>query len=121
MRDIIFKPFTYNAIRFEEWQAGKCISSGSIKIKVICEVSNDKVYFSLDGTNDQLNIPDKFDFNVNESTLLPDGRVQYVKAPIADFNPQNPIVCHLFIKNDKIDYVRFAMTNPDRIIEFYNE
>ena len=29
------------------------------------------------------------------------------------------MICNIFYKGDNIEYVRFAMTNPDRLIEFY--
>lgn len=121
MTKLFLKPFTFNSCRFEEWQAGQCISKGKLNITIVCKIDIGKIKIQLDGNLEGLNIPKNFDFNINESTTLPDGRIQYLKAPGNDFNPTIPIVCHLFVKNQSIDYVRFAMTAPDRILEFYNQ
>lgn len=115
---IFKKDVSYKTNRYEEWQAGRCINQGEIKLIINSRMDGEKIIFSIAGTH-QLYIPNEFDFNIFESCILNDGRIQYVKAHGSTINSQIPIVCHLFIEQSKIQYIRFAMTNPDRIIEFY--
>ena len=112
------KNISYQVDRYEEWQSGHCINNGEINLIVTGNINNDKIIFSIDGAY-QLHISNNFDFNICESCILNDGRIQYVKAPENNINPMMPVVCHLFIRNNQIDYIRFAMTNPDRLIEFH--
>lgn len=113
----IFKNnFRFIANRYEEWQGGYCISQGTINSEIIAETTSNSIHIVLNGSGN-LRILKSFDFEFLGSEVLSD-RVQYVHAT-SDFNPILPIVCHLFYRGDTISYVRFAMTNPDRIIEFY--
>ena len=115
VQDYYNKSFCFQANRYEEWQAGQCVSSGPISTRI--EVISDNNYLKFElkkiGT---LRILTQFDFNAQNSNLLHD-RIQYVRP--SDFNPIDPVVCHLFCNDGKLNCVRFAMTNPDRIIEFY--
>ena len=63
-----------------------------------------------------LAIAPTFIFEKALSQILSD-RIQYIRQ--SDFNPIEPVVCHIFTKDDELNCIRFAMTNPDRIIEFY--
>ena len=112
--------FRFIANRYEEWQAGRCISHGPIRTEILAEVSENSIHFELNEI-DELRILQSFDFMCGDaaSAILRD-RVQYSNAT-SDFNPIVPIVCHLFYSGDRIEYVRFAMTNPDRLIEFYGD
>ena len=65
----------------------------------------------------QLRILKSFEFETTGFCVLSD-RVQYAYET-SDFNPIVPMICNIFYKGDNIEYVRFAMTNPDRLIEFY--
>jgi len=110
--------FIFVADRYEEWQGGRCISSGDLDVTITAEVNGDEVHFELSNVG-SLRILNSFDFEILDyhASVLPD-RVQYLHGT-QDFNPVLPIVCNIFYQDDDIDYVRFAMTNPDRIIEFY--
>lgn len=110
--------FRFVADRYEEWQACRCISSGPINTTIKAVVEGDYIHFTLDGKED-LRILDSFSLHCKEplATVMYD-RVQYMQAT-HDMNPIVPIICHLFYDGDNIEYVRFAMTNPDRLIEFY--
>lgn len=112
--------FRFVANRYEEWQGGRCISRGAIDTEIVAEVSGDTIHFDLDDIAD-LRILQSFDFYCGDidSADLGD-RIQYSYAT-SDFNPIVPMVCHLFYSGNRIEYVRFAMTNPDRLIEFYGE
>lgn len=110
--------FRFVADRYEEWQYCQCISSGPIDTTITAVVKGDYIHFKLEDKKD-LRILSSFSLHCKEphATLMHD-RVQYVQAT-HDMNPIVPIVCHLFYNGDEINYVRFAMTNPDRLIEFY--
>ena len=110
--------FVFVSDRYEEWQGGRCISSGDLDVTITAEVNGDEIHFELSNVG-SLRILKSFDFEILDyhGSVLPD-RVQYLHGT-QDFNPVLPIVCNIFYQDDDIDYVRFAMTNPDRIIEFY--
>ena len=111
-KDVIF-----HASRYEEWCAGRCISKGNIDVIITGKVDRESIIFSLDKeVGLRIKLPCRFDFRVSE--ILSDGRIQYMNINI-DYNPVNPVLCHIFFKDGGIDYVRFGMTNPDRLIEFY--
>jgi hypothetical protein len=119
MHNIFRSNFRYIAQRYEEWQGGVCINKGLIDAEIIAEVIDEEtIRFKIEDA-DNLNILKDFEFELLNpmSESLPD-RIQYIHST-NDFNPIVPIVCHIFHKDNNIEYVRFAMTNPDRIIEFY--
>lgn len=110
--------FVFVANRYEEWQAGRCISKGQIQTEIIAEVSDDSIHFELDDIG-EIRMLKSFDFDIygEDSCILPD-RIQYSHGT-SDFNPIVPIICHIFYSGNDMQYVRFAMTNPDRLVEFY--
>lgn len=114
------KDFIYEANRYEEWLGGRCISQGRILTKIIAEIRGNKIYFQLDNI-DKIRILSSFDFEIagKDFSILPD-RIQYSSSNII-LNPITPFVCHLFTNGSTIEYVRFAMTNPDRLVEFYGQ
>lgn len=110
--------FIFIADRYKEWQGGHCISSGDLDITITAAVNGDEIHFELSDVG-KLRILNSFDFEILDyhSSVLPD-RVQYYHGT-QDFRPILPIICNIFYHHDDIDYVTFAMTNPNRIIEFY--
>lgn len=110
--------FVFIATRYEEWQAGRCISQGPIQTQIVAEVSEKKIHFELDNIGN-IKMLTSFDFEIlsREYGILHD-RIQYIHGTY-DYNPIVPIVCNLFYKGGTMEYVRFAMTNPDRLVEFY--
>lgn len=110
--------FVFVANRYEEWQAGRCISQGTIQTEIIAEVSGDSIHFELDDIG-EIRMLKSFDFDIygEDYCILPD-RIQYSYGT-SDFNPIVPMVCHIFYSGNTMQYVRFAMTNPDRLVEFY--
>lgn len=110
--------FVFVANRYEEWQAGRCISQGPIQTQIVAEVSGNQIHFELDDIGN-IKMLTSFDFEMpsREYCILQD-RIQYIHDK-SDFNPIVPIVCNLFYKGGTMEYVRFAMTNPDRLVEFY--
>lgn len=118
MEQFFKRNFRFQAHRYEEWQNGCCISSDSIDCRITASVYNDIIRFTLSDKGN-LRIPSSFSFELLGSDILGD-RIQYVHGT-SDFNPIIPMVCHVFVKNGSVSCVRFAMTNPDRIIEFYGD
>lgn len=108
------KNFQFRSNRYEEWQAGQCISQGSVDVLITAEANGDGLHVELTNIGN-LRIVKSFSFE--KCDILPD-RVQFVHGSY-DFNPIVPFVCHIFYNGTTISYVRFAMTNPDRLIEFY--
>lgn len=119
MKNIFYKTnFIFIANRYEEWQAGQCISRGPIQTEIVAEIFNDKIHFELDNI-ENIRMLRSFDFDITGENycILPD-RIQYYHGT-SDFNPIVPMICNIFYKGDTMQYVRFAMTNPDRLVEFY--
>lgn len=116
--DFYKKNIHFIADRYEEWQFGQCISKGPIQTEIIGEVRGNGIHFELDDIG-EIQMLKSFDFETFDmhSDILPD-RIQYTHAT-SDFNPIVPMICHLFYNRQTITYVRFAMTNPDRLVEFY--
>ena len=110
--------FVFVANRYEEWQAGRCISRGPIQTQIVAEVSGKEIHFELDNIGN-IKMLTSFDFEMpsREYCILHD-RIQYIHDT-SDYNPIVPIDCNLFYKGGTMEYVRFAMTNPDRLVEFY--
>lgn len=108
--------FIFTASHYEEWQSGHCLNQGHISCVITAEFSGDLMRVFLSNI-EELRIHKNFEFEMEGSMIL-DDRIQYVHYT-SDYNPLVPIVCHLFFANGTINCVRFAMTNPDRIIEFY--
>lgn len=118
MSSIYKKNFIFDACRYEEWQSGSCISRGSIDTRIVAEVSGNTIHFELNDIA-KLRMLTSFDFEMyGESSDVLSDRIQYTH-PTMDMNPVVPIVCHLLFKGGTVNCVRFAMTNPDRLIEFY--
>lgn len=111
------KSISFHVDRFEEWQGGQCINRGNL---------NFDLHLIVRGDNISVDIPEHEKFRIHHYANFPfmgsdvlEDRVQYVDAPGASTDPTKPIVLHIFVKNGKIDYIRFAMSFPDRIVEFY--
>lgn len=114
------KSFRFLSNRYEEWQGGQCISEGLMNVEIIAQVEGNTIYFELKNKSD-LNIRSSFEFQIlNEDyCILPD-RIQYINDTSIQTR-DNPIVCNIFYDSNTINYVRFAMTNPDRLLEFYGK
>ena len=112
--------FIFKANRYEEWQSGQCLSQGVISTEIVAEVYGNTIHFELDDIG-RIRMLKSFDFDISDEDggILPD-RIQYVRGT-SDFNPIVPVICHIFYSGSTMQYVRFAMTNPDRIVEFYGK
>ncbi len=135
------KTFVFKANRFEEYQNGKCVCQGVID----CTIQAREMFFSpynfssmaelneleskvggadIDGGmsfsltgNIPSGINTKFNLPIiEEDDVLPD-RIQYGRLTNRPWrDSKEPVVCNIF---NNMQCVRFAMTSPLRIIEFY--
>lgn len=116
--DSLFKKsISFHVERFEEWQAGQCINKGLLDFDIHLIAKSDQISVDIPQAT-KFNLTEHASFNFNESQVL-DDRIQYCNAPFSSTDPTRPILLHIFVKNEKIEYIRFAMSFPDRIVEFY--
>lgn len=111
------KPLKFIADRYEEWSGGRCLANGPIDAVIDITVSGDVLLANINGAESLRMYSRGVYLKADESGDLGD-RIQYV-SPNIDMDPLNPIILHVFHQNRTISYIRFAMTAPDRIIEFY--
>lgn len=109
------------ADRYEEWESGMCISKDRINVDIQAEVSDRTIKFILMGA-ERLRIVPQFYFYFSNADILSD-RIQYQNQTTLSKNHNGdiPSICHLFIKNETIDYIRFAILGESgfRLVEFY--
>jgi len=143
MESIYQKSFVFEASRFEEYQSGNCVRQGAIE----CKIEAHKMFFSaynvfsvaafseLESKVAGLDIDGGMSFNlsgtvpnginlkfnlpiIEEDDVLPD-RVQYGRLTNRAWkDSKEPVVCNIF---NNMKCIRFAMTSPLRIIEFYGK
>lgn len=119
LQTVYMKSISFHVNRFEEWTAGQCINRGPLNFDIHLIAKNESINVEIPDSK-RFKIHDNFSFPFLGSDVLED-RVQYVNAPGDSTDPTKPIILHIFVKADKIEYIRFAMSFPDRIIEFYGE
>ena len=108
--------FSYHVERFEEWQACSLVSSGQIVFDLHIIKSVDVLSVEIPHA-EKFRMQKSASFSLVTSYMLSD-RLQYT-SPNIDFDATQPIVLQVFVKGGELHCVRFAMTNPDRIVEFY--
>lgn len=119
MRKIYCTPFVFKAVKYEEYQDGKCIGQGNVDIQIISKVIAACAMFYLKGDL-PMQIKRNFGlpvFGIEHGDILED-RIQYGRIP-DNFrwdDPTDPVVCNIFANKTCI---RFAMMSPLRIIEFF--
>lgn len=114
---LYMKSISFHVERYEEWQFGQCTSKGNLNFNIHLVASQINIKVTIPEA-DKFRMHNHASFNFNESDILHD-RIQYVNAPGLSEDPTRPIILHIFVKNARIDCIRFAMSFPDRIIEFY--
>ena len=143
MSSIYKKSFVFEANRFEEYQSGKCVGQGTIECSIKARMMGFSPYdpFSMAGYNELVSkvggadidggmsftlsgdipsgINTKFNLPIIEADdVLPD-RVQYGRLTNRAWRDyKEPVVCNIF---NNMTCIRFAMTSPLRIIEFYGK
>ena len=116
--DTIFrKSISFHAERFEEWQAGQCINKGDLDFDIHLIANDGKISVNIPNAT-RFRMHKTVDFDFAGSEILGD-RIQYINNPGQSTDSTLPIILHVFVKNGVIDYIRFAMSYPDRLIELY--
>jgi len=117
VKTVYKKSISFHVERYKEWQGSRCINKGPLNFDLHLIASNDRI---------SLDVPENDKFRTHHHAAFPfigsqimEDRVQYVDAPGATTDSTKPIVLHIFVKNNRIDYIRLAMSFPDRIVEFY--
>ena len=120
MNTLVNRSFKFASRRFEEWMGGNCISEGSLNALITVTVDGDEVNVCLEDV-DEIRIEKKISFASIGSGLSVDlgDRLQYLNTDFNMSDPVCPVLFHVFYNGGEINYLRFAMTSPDRIIEFY--
>jgi len=133
-----FDSFSFEVEKYEEYCAGKLISSGLLQMTIFVKSHDNFIMTHLIGNTIESKIVSEFEFDTfitlhdrMQLTLLPkktnvkDLTLELLKSCIdytreqKDFTPIEPIVGHVFSDNMNIVKIVFKMTNPERIIEFY--
>lgn len=117
------KSFVFLADRYEEWMSGACISQGPITAKITAEASENEITFSVEGA-DSLRMKKRGTYapiSDNGPSMDMGTRLQYFNPYFVQEDPLELILVHVFYEEGRISYVRFAMSYPDRIIEFYGK
>ena len=119
MRRFYRKNFVFHVERVEEWQDGSCVCMDEIETTIASHVMPDGSIVFKVRTPSYLRMVDTFKFdNMGDDFEILHDRIQYMNTD-EHISNKCPKICNVFIENDTISCVRFAMTSPDRIIEFY--
>lgn len=117
LETIFRKSVSFHVERFEEWQAGQCINADNIDFDIHLIANDDKITVNIPNST-RFRMHKTVDFDFVGSEVLSD-RIQYINNPGQSTDPTLPIVLHVFVKDGAIDYIRFVMSFPDRLIELY--
>lgn len=119
LHDLFKKNIKFRVIRYEEWQGGQILSEGCLDAYITGETHEKGINFTVDPFDSQKMEPE-CDADYTCSAELGD-RIQYLSMSAASScNPLKPILVQLFAgKDGALNCIRYAMSYPDRIIEFY--
>ena len=138
------EPFTFYPDRFEIWKSGKLISSGKTTSPIIAEVikvdnyEKVKINFNEKSLNREI-----ANLNIFDEYRTSNDRLQLITLPAETnhiyqgfktllliigptrqrkyFESNEPFCCNLFTINNAIKKVTFAFSNPEKLIEFYQD
>lgn len=117
------KSFVFLSDRYEEWMGGCCISQGPIHAKIMSDTNANGIRFTVEDAS-TLRMKKSGSFApINEGGMSMDmgTRLQYFNPLFVQEDPLELILCQVFYEGRTISYIRFAMSYPDRIIEFYGK
>ncbi len=109
----------YIADSYEIYEGGKRLDAGVCNVDIRGIAKQGEIKFVLTGAESfPLASVFLFPFSSPEAELLPD-RIAYMKMFVPD-GRNEPMVCHLFLKGDELDYIRFAVMgmNGFKLFEF---
>ena len=117
------KSLKFVSDRYEEWTCGQCTAKGTIKAEITIAATDRAINVVVEGA-DTLRMYKSCTFSlIDDSGISVDlgDRLQYLNPHFIQGNPLEIILCHIFYKECSVSYIRFAMSSPDRIIEFYGK
>ena len=117
------KSLKFISDRYEEWSCGQCISQGPGCAEISITASDHAIDVVVKGA-DSLRMYKSCIFSpIDDSGISVDlgDRIQYLNPHFIQGDPLEVILCHIFYKDRSVSYIRFAMSSPDRIIEFYGK
>lgn len=137
-QQINLQPFFFQTSRYEEYEAGKMIHSGSTSILIRCTTMPDNRIKCIIGNND-LNtklMSCEFDtcISLHDRLLMMSSPKEtnadiMVVAMLQGFigttceskyyQPTEPVVGSIYTDNGQIVKMSFTMANPERLIELY--
>ena len=109
----------YIADSYEIYEGGKRLDAGVCNVDIRGIAKQTEIKFVLTGAESfPLASVFLFPFSTPEAELLPD-RIAYMKMFVPD-GKNEPMVCHLFLKGDELDFIRFAVMgmNGFKLFEF---
>ena len=115
------KSLVFLANRYEEWSGGMCLSQGPINAEITATAGAESISFEVTGAESlRMNKQASFALISDAGMSMDIGtRLQYFNPFFREGDPLNIILCQVFYEGRTISYIRFAMSWPDRIIEFY--
>ncbi len=136
--------FAFQPSRFETWVGGKMLSSGRtnaiIYANVVQQEGSEKIelIFNDQALNTELSHKNIFDEFVTatdrlqlivipEETNAENTAIMMFKMLIGatrhrkNFTKSEPFCCNLFLQNGTIAKVTFSFSNPEKLLEFYND
>jgi len=136
--------FDFQATRYETWMKGQMIGSGSttavISARVVSENGEDKmaILFDTPSLNKELSQKNIFDefvtskdrlqlITIPDQTNVENMGIMMFKMNLGatrqhkEFNNNEPYCCNLFLQNGVISKVTFSYSNPEKLVEFYND
>ena len=130
--------FSFEPSRYEEWQGGQKIASGSTTVKIFCTFSEEGNSVVELFTNDlRSKVSDcSFDMAVtledrillcsnpsqSNADIVATGIISMLfpsSGNIKFYEPNEPVVSSLFFQGRRLVKMSFTMCNPERLIEFY--
>ena len=122
-QELFKRTFKFQATRYEEWMNGICLSKGNFELIIRATAYEDRITFTL-SRETPCQVDTRTTYYYEGSDILEDGRIQYVNIFGLMNDIPTAVICHIFIKHQKVHCIRFAMKAPHegfRIVEFYGQ
>lgn len=113
------KSFRFNYKRFEVWQGGACIFSGSSNGQIIAQVISGQLNVTIDDTSISNHIKKQFSFKEISTNI---DRIMWSKDIFNSSDKverNNPDISSLFFKQGLLSKVTFTIHDPNTLVEFY--
>jgi hypothetical protein len=138
------KGFVFNASRFEIWAFGKIVSSGPTNSIFYANVVLTEGLEKVEVTHDEPRLKNELSAKTYfDKFITATDRLQLVVIPEVTnsenvaimmfrltigttcqfkfFRNNEPFCCNLFLQNGRIVKITFSFSNPEKLIEFYND